>query len=107
MGKGWVLETFIILAGGLEIAMGPPVALRTAFILVVGTGTWGDRGPRRKLPGGQRSALGSGGSGREQDKNSKKEGSLGWEAGRTWVSHASSWLCDPGQVPSPLCETGG
>lgn len=107
MGKGWVLETVISLAGGLEVAMGPPVAQRTAFVLMVGTGTWGYKGPRRTLPGGQCSALGRGGSGREEDKNSEKEGSLGWEAGPAWVSHASSWLCDPGQVPSPLCETVG
>lgn len=44
MGRVWVLETVISLAGGLEIAMGPQVALRTATVLIVETGTWGDEG---------------------------------------------------------------
>ena len=96
MGKGWVLETVISLAGGLEIAMGPPVAQRTAFVLMVGTGTWGYKGPRRTLPGGECSALGRGAQEERRIRTVRRKDP--W-AGRQ-AQHGSAML-------SPGCVTLG
>lgn len=50
------------------------------------------KGSHKEAARGAAQCSGRGGSGRKQDKNSGQEGSLGWEAGASWVSSASSWL---------------
>lgn len=61
------------------------------------------QGPHEELPEGPLSALGRGGSGRNQDGNGEQEGSLGWETGSgesaplppgwvTWASPFPIWV---------------